>query len=119
MTSPILEDESEAPRTPDWYPGWASELANLYFAANTCLFVIHGNVNDLVYCKSEDKDGKSVDRFCGLTNFLSEQVFGSWDVVTSYDMGRGIQAQAGPDADRHRDMMATLSKNIGLSLIHI
>ena len=113
MTSPILEDESEAPRTPDWYPGWASELANLYFAANTCLFVIHGNVNDLVYCKSEDKDGKSVDRFCGLTNFLSEQVFGSWDVVTSYDMGRGIQAQAGPDADRHRDMMATLSKNIG------
>ena len=113
MTSPILADESEAPRTPDWYPGWASELANLYFAANTCLFVIHGNVNDLVYCKSEDKDGKSVDRFCGLTNFLSEQVFGSWDVVTSYDMGRGIQAQAGPDADRHRDMMSTLSKNIG------
>ena len=113
MTSPILADESEAPRTPDWYPGWASELANLYFAANTCLFVIHGNVNDLVYCKSEDKDGKSVDRFCGLTDFLSEQVFGSWDVVTSYDMGRGIQAQAGPDADRHRDMMSTLSKNIG------
>ena len=113
MTSPILADESEAPRTPDWYPGWASELANLYFAANTCLFVIHGNVNDLVYCKSEDKDGKANDRFCGLTDFLSEQVFGSWDVVTSYDMGRGIQAQAGPDANRHREMMSTLSKNIG------
>lgn len=113
MTSPILADESEAPRTPDWYPGWASELANLYFAANTCLFVIHGNVNDLVYCKSDDKDAKSDDRFCGLTDFLAEQVFGSWDVVTSYDMGRGIKAQAGPDADRHREMMGTLSKNIG------
>ncbi|MDA8563055.1 AAA family ATPase [Mariniblastus sp.] len=113
MTSTILANDSKPPRTPDWYPGWASELANLYFAANTCLFVIHGNVNDLVYCKSEDKDGEPVDRFCGLTDFLSEQVFGSWDVVTSYDMGRGIQAQAGPDSDRHRDMMSTLSKNIG------
>lgn len=113
MTSTILANDSEPPRTPDWYPGWASELANLYFAANTCLFVIHGNVNDLVYCKSEDKDGKANDRFCGLTDFLAEQVFGSWDVVTSYDMGRGIQAQAGPDASRHREMMSTLSKNIG------
>jgi AAA+ superfamily predicted ATPase len=101
------------PSTPDWYPGWATELANLYFAANTCLFVIHGNVNDLVYCKSEDKDGKTVDRFCGLTDFLSEQMFGSWDVVASYDMGRGIQAQAGPDPDRHRSMMSTLSQSIG------
>lgn len=101
------------PSTPDWYPGWASEMANLYFAANTCLFVIHGNVNDLVYCKSDDKDGKPVDRFCGLTDFLAEQMFGSWDVVTSYDMGRGIQAQAGPDPERHRNMMTTLSKNIG------
>ena len=113
MSTQLLERESEPPRTPDWYPGWASELANLYFAANTCLFVIHGNVNDLVHCKSEDKDGKPADRFCGLADFLSEQMFGAWDVVTSYDMGRGIKAQAGPDADRHRDMMATLSKNIG------
>ncbi len=113
MTSQLLERESESPRTPDWYPGWASEMANLYFAANTCLFVIHGNVNDLVYCKSDDKDGNSVDRFCGLTDFLSEQMFGSWDVVTSYDMGRGIQAQAGPDPQRHRYMMTALSKNIG------
>ena len=113
MNTQLLERDSEPPRTPDWYPGWASELANLYFAANTCLFVIHGNVNDLVHCKSEDKDGKQIDRFCRLTDFLSEQMFGSWDVVTSYDMGRGIQAQAGPDPERHRNMMTTLSKNIG------
>lgn len=87
-------------------------MANLYFAANTCLFVIHGNVNDLIHCK-ESQDGKSVDKFCGLTEFLSRQIFGSWDVVTSYDMGRGIQVQAGADPKRHRSMMETLSKNIG------
>ena len=97
---------------PDWYPGWAREMANLYFAANTCLFVIHGNVNDLIHCRA-DESGRAVDRFCGLSDFLSEQVFGTWDLVTSYDMGRGIQAQAGPDSNRLRDMMTTLSANIG------
>ena len=91
--------------------------------------MIHGNVNDLIHCRV-DESGSTVDRFCGLSDFLSEQVFGTWDLVTSYDMGRGIQAQAGPDSDRHRDMMKTLSANIGspttwtrtpddLSLIHI
>jgi SpoVK/Ycf46/Vps4 family AAA+-type ATPase len=97
---------------PDWYPGWAREMANLYFAANTCLFVIHGNVNDLIHCQ-EQQGEKTVNQFCGLTEFLSKQIFGSWDLVTSYDMGRGIQAQAGADPKRHRSMMETLGKNIG------
>ena len=115
MTS--IDTDSQHPgerkvSVPDWYPGWAREMANLYFAANTCLFVIHGNVNDLIHCQVEES-GKSVDKFCGLTEFLSEQVFGTWDLVTSYDMGRGIQPQAGPDSDRLREMMKTLSANIG------
>lgn len=97
---------------PDWYPGWAREMANLYFSANTCLFILHGNVNDLIHCRVE-QEGQTVNRFCGLTDFLSEQVFGTWDVVASYDMGRGIQAQAGPNSGRLRDMMATLTANIG------
>ena len=116
MTS-IETEDSQHPgerkvSVPAWYPGWAREMANLYFAANTCLFVIHGNVNDLIHCRV-DESGNTVNRFCGLSDFLSEQVFGTWDLVTSYDMGRGIQAQAGPDSDRHREMMATLSGNMG------
>ena len=111
LTSSLVE-EGRSVSVPDWYPGWAREMANLYFAANTCLFVIHGNVNDLIHCEVEEK-GKTVNRFCGLTDFLSQQVFGTWDVVASYDMGRGIQAQAGPDPQRLRDMMKTLSEQIG------
>ena len=110
-TSSLVE-EGRSVSVPDWYPGWAREMANLYFAANTCLFVIHGNVNDLIHCEVEEK-GKTVNRFCGLTDFLSQQVFGTWDVVASYDMGRGIQAQAGPDPQRLRDMMKTLCEQIG------
>ena len=43
MTSIETEDQLPGERkvsVPDWYPGWAREMANLYFAANTCLFVI-------------------------------------------------------------------------------
>ncbi len=107
-----MDESSRKVSVPDWYPGWAREMANLYFAANTCVFVLHGNVNDLYHCKSVE-EGKSVDRFCGLTDFLSQQIFGSWDLVTSYDMGQGIQAQAGADPQRHRDMMALLASSIG------
>ena len=87
--SPMDEAPSKV-KVPDWYPDWAREMANLYFAANTCLFVLHGNVNDLFHYKKKE-DGKSVDDFCGLNDFLATQIFGSWDLVTAYDMGRGIQ----------------------------
>jgi len=110
--SPASKTSSTGVSVPDWYPDWAREMANRYFAANTCLFVIHGNVNDLIHCQ-EKQDGKTVNKFCGLTEFLSKQIFGSWDLVTSYDMGRGIQAQAGADPKRHRSMMETLGKSIG------
>lgn len=110
---PALQaDQPRSVSVPDWYPGWAREMANLYFSANTCLFIIHGNVNDLIHCQVDD-DGQARNRFCGLTEFLSEQVFGTWDVVVSYDMGRGIQPQAGPDSGRLRDMMKTLAANMG------
>lgn len=107
-----MDEPSRKVSVPDWYPSWAREMANLYFAANTCVFVLHGNVNDLYHCQAAES-GKTIDRFCGLTDFLSQQIFGSWDLVTSYDMGQGIQAHAGADQQRHRDMMALLTSNIG------
>lgn len=119
---------------PDWYPGWARELADLFYAANTCLFVIHGNVNDLVYCrlKANSSEGPGTpgsllesssppspvsptgtDSFCGLTDFIAQQLFGSWDVVVSFDLGRGVQAEAGPNATRHQEMMKYLAAQWG------
>ena len=65
---------------PDWYPGWARELADLYFSGTTCLFVLHGNVHDLIPCI---EDGRTT--YCNLPEFLSTQLFGSWDLVLHYD----------------------------------
>ena len=71
---------------PDWYPGWARELADLYFSGTTCLFLLHGNVHDLIRCP----DG-SEQTYCGLPEFLATQLFGSWDLVLHYDLARGLR----------------------------
>src|SRR5438105_1021085 len=74
---------------PDWYPAWAKELANLYFSGTTCVFVLHGNVHDLVRVS----DGAE-SRYCALNDFLVSQVFGRWDLVLGYDLSRGLRALA-------------------------
>jgi hypothetical protein len=65
---------------PDWYPAWATELADLYFSGTTSVFVLHGNVHDLMRLPNGDKPS-----YCSLTDFLATQVFGRWDIVLGYD----------------------------------
>jgi SpoVK/Ycf46/Vps4 family AAA+-type ATPase len=84
---------------PEWYPAWARELADLYFSGTTCVFVLHGNVHDLVRLPSDDGI-----RYCELSEFLATQVFGRWDLVLGYDMSRGLRMLAGPNAERLRGM---------------
>src|ERR1041384_3175181 len=94
--SSVLIGEAKSPALaeppgplPDWYPAWAAELANLYFSGTTCVFVLHGNVHDLVRVSD---DGES--SYCSLTDFLVSQVFGKWDLVLGYDLSRGLRALA-------------------------
>lgn len=94
---------------PAWYPAWARELAELYFSGTTSVFVLHGNVHDLICC--QDDAGKP--RYCSIVEFLSSQVFGKWDIVLSYDLSKGLRAQAGADAKRLRSMMEYLTSRWG------
>jgi ATP-dependent 26S proteasome regulatory subunit len=84
---------------PEWYPSWATELADLYYSGTTCVFVLHGNVHDLVRLPNGEEN-----QYCGLTEFLASQVFGRWDIVLSYDLSRGLRPLAGQDAERLRTM---------------
>lgn len=93
---------------PEWYPGWARELADLYFSRTTCLFVLHGNVHDLI---PSLEDGRTA--YSNLPEFLASQVFGSWDLVLHYDLARGLRALAGSDADRLQGMMQRLTPTLG------
>jgi hypothetical protein len=35
-------------RVPEWFPAWATRLSDLYFSGTTSMFVLHGDVQDLV-----------------------------------------------------------------------
>src|SRR5262249_26642286 len=89
VDAPALGDKVTAPpavhalELPAWYPAWARELADLYFSGTTCLFVLHGNVHDLI--RRPDGEGFT---YCNLAEFLATQLFGAWDVVLDYDLAR-------------------------------
>ena len=99
-----MPDTGAIPTLPDWYPGWARELAGRYFAGSACQFVLHGNVHDLV---------RAPAGFGNLAEFLATQVFGSWDIVLHYDLARGPRALAGRDAKRLQAMVQHLSSRLG------
>jgi AAA+ superfamily predicted ATPase len=97
-----------APELPAWYPGWARELAELYFSGTTSFFLLHGNVRDLVGFPTADGFG-----YGSLPDFLAAQVFGSWDVVLHYDLGRGLRALPGGDPRRLGAMVQYLTSRLG------
>lgn len=93
---------------PAWFPAWARELADLYFSGTTAVFALHGNVHDLIPCPA----GAAPD-YCNLPAFLAGQVFGSWDVVLHYDLGRGPRVLTGGDPQRLAEMMKVLTPHLG------
>ncbi|MDR9364921.1 MAG: AAA family ATPase, partial [Balneolaceae bacterium] len=83
------------------YPHWAQELAKKYLSRTLNQFVIHGNVNDLVSIKDEDKH-----RYLRLKTFMAEEFFGARDIVLFYDRASGIYFR---DQDSQRDFNRALA----------
>jgi len=67
------------------FPIWARELSEKYYSRTISMFVLHGNVRDLVAWKRP----ASV-QFPPLQQFLKEALFGQRDLVISYDRGGGL-----------------------------
>jgi AAA+ superfamily predicted ATPase len=103
-----MEILAVSPELPAWYPAWARELADLYFSGTTCLFLLHGNVHDLLHCPAGEQDS-----YCNLPEFLATQVFGPWDIVLHYDLGRGLRPLAGGDSERLKAMVEYLGARLG------
>jgi AAA+ superfamily predicted ATPase len=96
-------------KLPDWFPPWASQLADLYFSGTTAAFVLHGNTYDLFRIGAS---GGS--RYGVLAEFLAEQVFGRWSLVLHYDLGQGLRAYVGRDEQqRLKDMVTLANRKIG------
>jgi AAA+ superfamily predicted ATPase len=96
-------------KLPDWFPAWASQLADLYFSGTTAAFVLHGNTYDLFRIGAGEGS-----RYGVLAEFLAEQVFGRWSLVLHYDLGQGLRAYVGRDQQqRLKDMVALANRRIG------
>ncbi len=93
---------------PEWFPPWAREFAELYYAGTTCLFVLHGNVHDLVRLGDPGSDAYGT-----IPEFLATQLFGAWDLVLRHDLSQGLRIFAGSDAGRLRKMTALAMDRIG------
>jgi AAA+ superfamily predicted ATPase len=102
-----MEEKKEF-RLPDWYPAWARELGRVYYAGTTSMFLLHGNVDDLI--RVEERDG--VD-YRVLPEFLASQIFGTWDVVLYYDLTRPPRALAGRSKERLQRINAQIERYIG------
>jgi len=66
----------------DALPLWARELSEKYYSRSFAMFVLYGNVRDLVPLRSQDAVS-----FVSLEDFLSSALFGQRDLVLHYDRG--------------------------------
>ena len=92
----------------DWLPAWAKQMAELYFSGTTAAFVLNGNTYDLFRLT-----GGQPTQYGGLTEFLTEQLFGRWSLVLHYDLGRGLRPFAGSNEQRLKDMVVVATRKMG------
>jgi len=75
------------------------------------MFLLHGNVRDLVAIAAP---GENVTAGWGtVPDFLAREMFGRWDIVLAYDVGKGLRPLAGPDPNRLRTMAQWLTERMG------
>ncbi|HVR75666.1 MAG TPA: AAA family ATPase [Planctomycetota bacterium] len=105
---PGVDEPRKAADLPSWYPAWARDMADLYFSGTTCLFVLHGNVHDLIRSSVGEEEA-----YTSLSEFLATQVFGSWDIVLHHDLARGLRPLAGSQPARLKSMVGHLAGRLG------
>ena len=92
---------------PAWFPGWARRLGELNLSGSTSVFALYGNTFDFVPLGEGPKPG-----YGSVAQFLSEKMFGKFDLVLHYDLGRGLRAYAGRDEKRLREMVKLANTEI-------
>ena len=99
---------------PEWCPAWAERLGDAYLSGTSCVFMLHGNVRDLVPVAAPAAGGRDeVAAWGTVPDFLAREMFGRWDIVLAYDVGKGLRPLAGPDPARLRSMAQWLTERMG------
>ena len=85
-------------------PAWANELASSYVRGASSVYLLHGNIHDLVPANGSE--------FVSLDHYLATQVFGTRDVVLGYDRGSGLRFLAPGAAKRRAAMQEDFEKTL-------
>ena len=96
---------------PAWCPPWAERLGDAYLSGTSCVFLLHGNVRDLV--PLGPPTALPPAGWGTVPDFLARELFGRWDIVLAYDVGKGLRPLAGPDPSRLRTMAQWLTERLG------
>jgi AAA+ superfamily predicted ATPase len=67
-------------------PSWAQELASKYGSKTANLYILHGNIRDLLPHKR--KEGEFT--FTRVQEYISEVLFGNQDIIAYYDRSGGV-----------------------------
>src|SRR5713226_8976927 len=97
MSSNTTTNTTTSGKYLDALPAWARELSEKYYSRSFALFVLYGNVRDLVPLRTQD-----ATKFVPLDKFLSGALFGQRDLVLHYDRGGLNFGSADTQADFRR-----------------
>jgi SpoVK/Ycf46/Vps4 family AAA+-type ATPase len=87
----------DSPLTPG-QPGWVRDLTEAYVSGAASVFILYGNVHDLVPVRDAEN---RITAYLPLEEYLSSQIFARRDVIIRYDRGSGI-AFVDPNLERRR-----------------
>ena len=102
------------------FPPWARMLAERYYTKTISTFILHGAVRDLQPAEADGSaggrtepegrsiggDGKGGKKYVSLRAFLSDELFGSRDLVLFYDRSSGIRLAT---PEMQKDFMAAVA----------
>lgn len=91
------------------FPEWARAIADRFYAKSSCVYLLHGNVRDLLRAPAPKDDATTYVR---LADFLATQLFGNFDLALQYDMAQGLRipsfVREYGGEDKWKEMLANL-----------
>ncbi|HOZ28732.1 MAG TPA: AAA family ATPase [Candidatus Hydrogenedentes bacterium] len=90
------------------WPEWAQKMREMYLAGGASMFLLHGNVTDVIGCGGEDDYAAEP-----LADVLARRLFGGYDLVLHYDVGRGLRPYAADDPQRFTKMNSLIARLLG------
>ena len=68
------------------WPEWVQEFAVKYGSKTANLYVVHGNIRDLLPKESEEGEFS----FAEIHQYIAEKIFGNEDIIAYYDRSNGV-----------------------------